>query len=62
MVTIIPNDFNLNCAGKYILYFDTFNFLFCTEHFFCVLQNNLDELFMLMHFLDAGKVSFNAAP
>lgn len=21
------------------------------------LQNNLDELFMLMHFLDAGKVS-----
>ncbi|KAL8263414.1 hypothetical protein R6Q59_024763 [Mikania micrantha] len=23
-----------------------------------LLQNNLDELFMLMHFLDAGKVSF----
>lgn len=24
---------------------------------YVVLQNNLDELFMLMHFLDAGKVS-----
>ena len=23
-------------------------------------QNNLDELFMVMHFLDAGKVSVNA--
>jgi hypothetical protein len=26
-------------------------------NFSSVVQNNLDELFMLMHFLDAGKVS-----
>ena len=30
------------------------------DHSIDAFQNNLDELFMLMHFLDAGKVSFSA--
>lgn len=34
----------------------------CTDDSFSdASQNNLDELFMLMHFLDAGKVSMRNA-
>lgn len=49
----LPSDLNKKISCMVVILFKlTYN---CPS---VIYQNNLDELFMLMHFLDAGKVSF----
>jgi hypothetical protein len=49
--------FSLNLSGNNSLIMKLFVTDFLMDSDVFLLQNNLDELFMLMHFLDAGKVS-----